>query len=88
MIKIRLYSEYRDALGKKEIDISKEQMTLNEIIEYISNNYTEEFKKIAMQNEKISEHMLVMVGDKQVNSLDYIIKAGQTVKLLTTAHGG
>lgn len=88
MIKVRFYSEYRDVLGKNEIVITNQEMTVKEILNHISDNYTEEFRKLAIQNDKISEHMFVIVEDKHVTTIDHIVKDGQTVKLMTAAHGG
>jgi len=88
MIKVKLYAEYRDIIGKNEIDVHCDQMTFKEIVEYISNTYNKEFIKAAIQNEKINEYMLVMVGDRMLTSIDDTIKKGETLKILATAHGG
>lgn len=88
MIKVRLYSEYRDMLGKNEIDVPCEQMTFKEIINYISSNYNKEFLNAAIQNGKINEYMLAMVGDKMLTSIEDTIKSGEILKILATAHGG
>jgi len=88
MIKVKIYAEYRDILGKNEIDIPSSQMTFKEIVEYISSNYNKEFLKAAIQNGKINEYMLVMAGDKMLTSVDDTIKSGETLKILATAHGG
>ena len=88
MIKVKIYAEYRDIIGKNEIDIQCDQMTFKEIVEFISNKYNKEFIKAAIQNEKINEYMLVMVGDRMLMSIDDTIKNGETLKILATAHGG
>jgi len=88
MIKVKIYAEYRDIIGKNEIDIQCDQMTFKEIVEYISTKYNKEFIKAAIQNEKINEYMLVMVGDRMLMSIDDTIKNGETLKILATAHGG
>lgn len=88
MIKVKLYAEYRDMLGKNEIDVPCSQMTFKEVAEYISSNYNKEFLKAAIQNGKINEYMLVMVGDRMLTSVDDMIKTGETLKILATAHGG
>lgn len=88
MIKVRLYAEYRDMLGKNEIDVPCEQMTFKEIIDNISNNYNKEFLNAAIQNGKINEYMLVMVGDRMLTSIEDTIKSGEILKILATAHGG
>ena len=88
MIKVKLYAEYRDILGKNELDIACDMMTFKEIIDYISSNYTKEFLNAAIQNGKINEYMLVMVGDRMLTSVEDTIKSGETLKILATAHGG
>ncbi len=88
MIKVKLYAEYRDMLGKNEIDIPCDQMTFKDIVEYISDNYNKEFLNAAIQNGKINEYMLVMVDDRMLTSIDDTIKNGETLKILATAHGG
>ncbi len=88
MIKVKIYAEYRDIIGKNEIDVKCDQMTFKEIVEFISNKYNKEFIKAAIQNEKINEYMLVMVGDRMLTSIDDTIKNGETLKILATAHGG
>lgn len=88
MIKVKIYAEYRDMLGKNEIDISCNQMTFKEVVEYISSNYKKEFLNAAIQDGKINEYMLVMAGDKMLTSIDDTIKTGETLKILATAHGG
>jgi len=88
MIKVKIYAEYRDILGKNEIDIPSSQMTFKEVVEYISSNYNKEFLNAAIQNGKINEYMLVMVGDSMLTSVEDTIKAGETLKILATAHGG
>lgn len=88
MIKVKLYAEYRDMLGKNEIDIPCDQMTFKDIVEYISDNYNKEFLNAAIQNGKINEYMLVMVEDRMLTSIDGTIKSGETLKILATAHGG
>ncbi len=88
MIKVKLYAEYRDIIGKNEIEIQCDQMTFKEIVEYISTTYNKEFKKADIQNGKINEYMLAMVGDTMLNSIDDTIKDGETLKILATAHGG
>ena len=88
MIKVKIYAEYRDMLGKNEIDIPSSQMTFKEVVEYISSNYKKEFLNAAIQDGKINEYMLVMAGDKMLTSIDDTIKTGETLKILATAHGG
>ncbi len=88
MIKVKIYAEYRDIIGKNEIDVQCDQMTFKEIVEYISTKYNKEFMNVAIQNEKINEYMLVMVGDRMLMSIDDTIKNGETLKILATAHGG
>lgn len=88
MIKVKIYAEYRDMLGKNEIDISCNQMTFKEVVEYISSNYKKEFLNAAIQDGKINEYMLVMADDKMLTSIDDTIKTGETLKILATAHGG
>lgn len=88
MIKVKLYAEYRDMLGKNEIDVPCDQMTFKEIIEYISNKYDKEFVNAVIQNGKINEYMLVMVDDRMLTSIDDTVKSGETLKILATAHGG
>lgn len=88
MIKVKIYAEYRDMLGKNEIDISCNHMTFKEVVEYISSNYKKEFLNAAIQDGKINEYMLVMAGDKMLTSIDDTIKTGETLKILATAHGG
>jgi len=88
MIKVKLYAEYRDILGKSEIDVPCDQMTFKEIIDYISSNYNKEFLNAAIQNGKINEYMLVMVDDRMLTSIDDTIKSGEILKILATAHGG
>jgi len=88
MIKVKIYAEYRDILGKNEIDIPSSQMTFKEVVEYISSNYNKEFLNAAIQNGKINEYMLVMVGDSMLTSVEDTIKTGETLKILATAHGG
>ncbi|MCC7572806.1 MAG: MoaD/ThiS family protein [Candidatus Methanofastidiosum sp.] len=88
MIKVKLYAEYRDIIGKNEIEIQCDQMTFKEIVEYISTTYNKEFIKAAIQNGKINEYMLAMVGETMLNSIDDTIKDGETLKILATAHGG
>jgi len=88
MIKVKIYAEYRDIIGKNEIDVKCDQMTFKEIVEFIFNKYNKEFIKAAIQNEKINEYMLVMVGDRMLMSIDDTIKNGETLKILATAHGG
>ena len=88
MIKVKLYAEYRDMLGKNEIDVPCDQMAFKDIVEYISDNYNKDFIKAAIQNGKINEYMLVMVEDRMLTSIDDTIKSGETLKILATAHGG
>ena len=88
MIKVKIYAEYRDILGKNEIDIPSSQMTFKEVVEYISSNYNNEFLNAAIQNGKINEYMLVMAGDKMLTSVEDTINSGETLKILATAHGG
>lgn len=88
MIKVKLYSEYRDMLEKNEIDIPCDHMTFKEVIDYISKNYNKEFKNAAIENGKINEYMLAMVGDRMLTSIDDKIQNGEILKILATAHGG
>lgn len=88
MIKVRIYAEYRDLIGKNEIEIPCKEMTFKEIVDYLSSNYNNEFSKSAIDHGKINEYMLVMVDDRMINSIDDKIKEGETLKILATAHGG
>lgn len=88
MIKVKIYAEYRDLIGINEIDISSKQMTFKEIVEYISSKYNSEFLNAAIQNGKINEYMLAMADDRMLTSVDEVIKDGETLKILATAHGG
>lgn len=88
MIKVKIYAEYRDILGVNEIDIPCDSMLFKEIIEYISNKYNKEFINSAIQNGKINEYMLVMVGDKMLTTIEDKIESGEILKILATAHGG
>lgn len=88
MIKVRIYAEYRDLIGKNEIEIPCKEMTFKEIVDYLSSNYNNDFSKSAIDNGKISEYMLVMANDRMLNSIDDKVKEGETLKILATAHGG
>jgi molybdopterin converting factor small subunit len=88
MIKVRRYAEYRDLIGKNEIEIPCKEMTFKEIVDYLSSNYNNEFSKSAISNGKINEYMLVMADDRMISSIDEKIKEGETLKILATAHGG
>ena len=88
MIKVKIYAEYKDMIGKNEIDIPCNSMSFKEVIEYISNKYNKEFMNSAIHNDKINEYMLVMVGDRMLTSIEDKIESGEILKILATAHGG
>ena len=88
MIKVKIYAEYRDILGTNEIDVPHDTLTFKEIVDYISQKYNKEFINAAIQNGKINEYMLVMVGDRMLTSIEDTIKDGEILKILATAHGG
>jgi len=88
MIKVKIYAEYKDMIGKNEIEIPCKEMTFKEVIDFISSKYFPDFIKVAIQNGKINEYMLVMADDRMLTSIDETIKEGETLKILATAHGG
>ncbi len=88
MIKVKIYAEYKDMIGKNEIEIPCKEMTFKEVVEFITSKYYPDFIKVAIQNGKINEYMLVMADDRMLTSIDETIKEGETLKILATAHGG
>jgi len=88
MIKVKIYAEYKDMVGKNEIEIHCKEMTFKEVVEFIASKYYPDFIKVAIQNGKINEYMLVMADDRMLTSIDETIKEGETLKILATAHGG
>jgi len=88
MIKVKIYAEYKDMIGKNEIEIHCKEMTFKEVVEFIASKYYSDFIKVAIQNGKINEYMLVMADDRMLTSIDETIKEGETLKILATAHGG
>ncbi|HNZ87981.1 MAG TPA: MoaD/ThiS family protein [Methanofastidiosum sp.] len=88
MIKVKIYAEYKDMIGKNEIEIPCKEMTFKEVVEFITSKYYSDFINVAIQNGKINEYMLVMADDRMLTSIDETIKEGETLKILATAHGG
>ena len=88
MIKVKIYAEYKDMIGKNEIEIPCKEMTFKEVVEFITSKYYSDFINVAIQNGKINEYMLVMANDRMLTSIDETIKEGETLKILATAHGG
>ena len=88
MIKVKIYAEDKDMIGKNEIEIPCKEMTFKEVVEFITSKYYSDFINVAIQNGKINEYMLVMADDRMLTSIDETIKEGETLKILATAHGG
>lgn len=94
MIKVKLYSIFREVAGKDQLNFDLDNMTVKEVLDHIFNKYIKSFKerKYHVDSKGYPSNMAVCVNGKMLKldeeSLYMKLKAGDVVHILEIVSGG
>ncbi|XP_028173357.1 ubiquitin-related modifier 1 homolog [Ostrinia furnacalis] len=79
------------ALKKYFPEISKENWTIKELLQWIKNNLLKERPELFLQGDSVRPGILVLINDADwelYGELDYELQANDTIMFISTLHGG
>jgi len=90
MITLRLFASLRDMVGKKEVQIAREEATLAELLEEFAHQYGERVRGFLFDNEGNlwRSIMLLINGEPADHSAKSKVKSGDVVSILLPTAGG
>jgi MoaD family protein len=93
MIKVKLYSIFKNVVGKEELTFNVETMTIKEAIDYIFSEYMDRFKEMKYLNRNgYPSNIAVCIHGKILRldekNLQVRLKDGDVIHLLEIVAGG
>ncbi|XP_063836223.1 ubiquitin-related modifier 1 homolog [Ostrinia nubilalis] len=79
------------ALKKYFPEISKENWTIKELLQWIKDNLLKERPELFLQGDSIRPGILVLINDADwelYGELNYELQANDTIMFISTLHGG
>ncbi|NIM05986.1 MAG: MoaD family protein [Armatimonadetes bacterium] len=90
MVTLKLFAGLRDAVGKKEVQLDKDDLTLTQLLEHFAQSYGEKVRDFLVDKEgNIDPSVLLLVNDEPVGQdLQAQVKSGDVVSILLPTAGG
>jgi len=85
MVKVKLFANFREVVGRKEIEISA--TTVLDLLIKLTNEYPE-LKQLIFKDNKISEYVNVAVNHKIVHELNTKLDKDDVVAIFPPVSGG
>ncbi len=90
MITLRLFASLRDLVGKKEVQVEREESTLQQLLEEFAQAYGERVHGFLFDSQGHVWHsvMLLINGEPAGKDLEIPVKSGDVVSILLPTAGG
>ena len=85
MVKVKLFANFREVVGKKEIEISA--TTVLDLLIRLTNEYPE-LESLIFKDNKISDYVNVAVNHKIVHDLNIKLNSDDVVAIFPPVSGG
>ncbi|HIP62804.1 MAG TPA: MoaD/ThiS family protein [Archaeoglobus profundus] len=85
MVKVKLFANFREVVGKKEIEISA--TTVLDLLIKLSNEYPE-LKQLIFRDNKISDYVNIVINCEIVQELNTKLNKDDVVAIFPPVSGG
>ena len=90
-LKIKLLKPFSDAIGKSELRIDFDGITLEDLFKVLINRYPKLRNEFYTKNNELTEYICVFVNDKPISALkgiDTILKKDDEILFFIPISGG
>ena len=90
MVKLRLFAGLRDIVGKKEVQLEQDGVTLKELLKGFAAQYGEKVQGFLFDNSgNVWQSVMVLVNDEPADrDLAAPVQAGDVISILLPTAGG
>lgn len=90
-LKIKLLRPFSEAVGKSELELDCDCKTLNDLLNFLVNEYSKLKKELYKDNDELIEYVCIFVNDKPASALNGIkteLKNGDEILFFIPVSGG
>ncbi len=90
-LKIKLLKPFSDAVGKRELEVDFNGITLEDLFKVLVDRYPKLKKEFYTKTSELADHMCVFVNDKPISALNGVnteLKNGDELLFFIPISGG
>ena len=90
-LKIKLLKPFSDAVGKSELELDFDGITLEDMLKVLVNRYPKLKKEFYTKTDELTDYMCMFVNDKPISALNGInteLKNGDELLFFIPVSGG
>ena len=90
-LKIKLLKPFSDAVGKSELELDFDGITLEDMLKVLVNRYSKLKKEFYTKTDELTDYMCMFVNDKPISALNGInteLKNGDELLFFIPVSGG
>jgi len=90
MVTLRLFAGLRDIVGKKEVQVEQDAITLKELLQHFAEGYGEKVHSFLFDKEgNVWQSVMVLVNDEPADrDFQSLVKSGDVISILLPTAGG